>query len=125
MSFVTIEPVNLGDLLKYEAPNLYSRDPVIVAQGEVLPLGAIVGRVASSGKVKALDPSATDGSEEVAGVVIQACDATAGERSTLMLARHAIVYEGALVFRPGLTAAEKSQAIEQLKSIGILPREGA
>ena len=30
------EPLNLGDLLKYEAPNLYSRDQVTVAAGQNL-----------------------------------------------------------------------------------------
>ena len=30
---VLAEPLNLGDLLKYEAPNLYSRDRVTVASG--------------------------------------------------------------------------------------------
>ena len=33
------EPLNLGDLLKYEAPNLYSRDRVTVASGQNLQLG--------------------------------------------------------------------------------------
>ena len=35
------EPFNLGDLLKYEAPNLYSRDRVTVAAGQNLPLGTV------------------------------------------------------------------------------------
>jgi Bacteriophage lambda head decoration protein D len=30
------EPVHLSDLLKYEAPNLYSRDEVVVASGQSL-----------------------------------------------------------------------------------------
>ena len=36
------EGLNLGDLLKYEAPNLFSRDQVTVASGQTLPLGAVV-----------------------------------------------------------------------------------
>ena len=44
------EPLNLGDLLKYEEDCLnYSRDQVTVAIGENLELGAVVGRVAASG----------------------------------------------------------------------------
>jgi len=39
------ETNNLGDLLKYEAPNLYSRDLATVAAGQNLVLGAIVGLV--------------------------------------------------------------------------------
>ena len=43
------EPLNLGDLLKYEAPNLYSRDRVTVASGQNLPLGTVVGIVTGGG----------------------------------------------------------------------------
>ena len=35
--------MNLGDLLKFEAPNLYSRDRVTVAAGQNLPLGTVLG----------------------------------------------------------------------------------
>lgn len=44
------ETNNLGDLLKYEAPNLYSRDLATVAAGQNLQLGAIVGRDSTTGK---------------------------------------------------------------------------
>jgi len=54
---------NLGDLLKYEAPNLYSRDQDTVAAAQNLSLGTVVGRETASAKLKALDPSATDGTE--------------------------------------------------------------
>ncbi len=39
------EANNLGDLLKYEAPNLYSRDRVTVASGKAEKLSALVGPV--------------------------------------------------------------------------------
>ena len=44
------EPNNLGDLLKYEAPNRYSRDVATIAAGQNLPLGTVLGRNASDGK---------------------------------------------------------------------------
>ena len=120
------EPQNLGDLLKYEAPNLYSRDRVTVAAGQDLPLGAVVGIVTATGKVKQLDPSATDGSQFAAGVLMQACDAQLAERDdALMIARHAIVSDRALVFPAEIAAAEKASAIQQLKTLGILVRQGA
>ncbi|MGL9779787.1 MAG: head decoration protein, partial [Wolbachia sp.] len=37
------ETNNLGDLLKYEASNLYSRDQITVAKGQNLKLGMVVG----------------------------------------------------------------------------------
>ena len=70
--------LNLGDLLKYEASHLYSRDRLTVVAGQTLPLGAVVGIVTATGKVKQLDPAATDGSEVAAGVLLQALRRGAG-----------------------------------------------
>ncbi len=122
---VLTEGLNLGDLLKYEAPNLYSRDPVTIAAGQVLVLGAVVGVITASAKVKFVDPSATDGSEVAAGVLIQAVDAHLADRDDgLMVARHAIVADHALAWPTGMTVAEKKSAIAQLKALGVLVRVG-
>ncbi len=122
---VFTEGLNLGDLLKYEAPNLYSRDQITVAAGQVLALGAVVGVITASSKVKVVDPSATDGSEVAAGVLIQAVDANLADRDDgLIVARHAIVADHALVWPTGITVAEKKSASAQLKALGILVRKG-
>ena len=122
---VITEGLNLGDLLKYEAPNLYSRDQVTVVAGQNLVLGTVVGIDAATGKVKQIDPSATDGSQYAAGVLMQAVDATLIDREDgLMLARHAIVADHALAWPAAITAAEKQAVVEQLKSLGILVRKG-
>lgn len=119
------QSMNLGDLLKYEAPNLYSRDRVTVAAGQTLPLGAVLGLVTATGKVKSFDPSATDGSQYAAGVLMQACDAHAADRDDgLMVARHAIVSDHALSWPAGVATAEQRAAVFQLKSLGILVRQG-
>ena len=49
MSTIT-EANNLGDLLKYEAPNRYSRDVATIAAGQNLPLGTVLGRKTDDGK---------------------------------------------------------------------------
>ena len=54
---VITEGLNLGDLLKYEAPNLYSRDQVTIAAGQNLVLGTVVGIDATTAKVKQIDRS--------------------------------------------------------------------
>lgn len=119
------EGLNLGDLLKYEAPNLFSRDQVTVASGQTLPLGAVVGIVTATGKVKKIDPSATDGSQYAAGVLMQPCDAALIDREDgLMVARHAIVADHALTWPAAITVAKKQAAILQLKSLGVLIRKG-
>jgi hypothetical protein len=125
MPTVFTESMNLGDLLKYEAPNLYSRDRVTVAAGQNLPLGAVIGVVTATGKVKQIDPSATDGTQVAAGVLMQACDAALAERADgLIVARHAIVSEHALQWPTGITTGEQQAAVAQLKSLGVLVRQG-
>ena len=120
------EPLNLGDLLKYEAPNLYSRDRVTVASGQNLTLGTVVGIVTASGKFKQIDPSAEDGTQVAAGVLLQACDATLADRDDgLIVGRHSIVADHALAWPDAITNAEKLTAIAQLKALGVLVRQGA
>lgn len=117
------EANNLGDLLKYEAPNLYSRDRVTVASGQTLGLGAVVGRVTATGKIKRFDPSATDGSQSPAGVLLDPIDASLADRHDgLIVARHAIVADTALGWPAGITGAEKTAALATLTSLGILAR---
>src|SRR5690606_29446627 len=123
---VLAEPLNLGDLLKYEAPNLYSRDRVTVASGQNLPLGTVVAIVTATGKFKQIDPSAEDGTQVAAGVLLQACDATLIDRDDgLVVARHAVVAHHALAWPDAITTAEKLAAIAQLKALGVLVRQGA
>ena len=120
------EGFNLGDLLKYEAPNLYSRDQITVASGQTLRLGAVVSIVTATGKVKQIDPSATDGTQYAAGVLMQPCDAALIDREDgLMVARHAIVADHALQWPAGIAAEEQQAAILQLKALGVLVRTGA
>lgn len=114
----------LGDLLKYEAPNFYSRDRVTVAAGQNLELGAVVGTVTATAKLKRFDPSATDGSQVPAGVMLADCDASIIDRDDgLIVARHAIVADYALVWPGGITPAEKAAAVATLTSLGVLVRQ--
>ena len=118
------EPTHLGDLLKYEAPNLYSRDEVVVASSQTLALGAVVGRIAATREIVALDPAANDGRETVAGVLIEAVVTAATERRrSVIVARHAMVFGGALVFPPNLTSEQTAAALAQLAALGVLVRQ--
>lgn len=119
------EGLNLGDLLKYEAPNLYSREQVTVAAGQNLELGAVVGRITASAKFKVFDPAATDGSELPAGILLGACDATLIDRDdAMLLARHGMVASNAVVWPAGITTEQKTTALAQMSSLGVLVRQG-
>ena len=120
------EQNNLGDLLKYEAPNRYSLDVATIAAGQNLPLGTVLGRNASDGKHYAIDPAATDGTESAIGVLANAIDATHADRSdAILIARHAIVAKTALVWPISLTGAQRMAYEQQLAERGVLVRESA
>jgi hypothetical protein len=120
-----IEPKNLGDLLKFEEESLYSRDEVSVAAGQILALGAVVGRNTTSGELAALDPSATDGTESAIGVMAEEVDATTASTQAVMIARHALVARQALEWPADITAEQIAAALTQLESRGVVAREGA
>lgn len=118
-----LENQNLGDLLKFEAPQLYSRDTVTIAAGSNLRLGAIVA-FTPTGTIKALAPAASDSTKVAVGVLIVDADATLAERSALMVCRHAIVSDRALQWPSVITPEQKATAIAQLRALGVLIRTG-
>ena len=123
MPFIT-EGLNLGDLLKYEAPNLYSRDQVTVAAGQnLLVLGTVVGIETATAKVKQIDSAATDGTEVAVGILATSVDASLIDREDgILIARHAVVADHALTWPAGITPLDKATAIAQLKAAGVLVR---
>ena len=121
------QALNLGDLTKYEEDSLnYSRDVVTVEAGQNLPLGCIVGRVTTTGKVKQLDPGAEDGSHLPVGILLGEVDATLIDREdALMLARHGVVASKAVVWPVEISNAQQAAITSQLASLGILIRQSA
>ena len=121
-----IQSKNLGDLLKYEAPNLYSREAATVAAGQNLQLGTVLGRMTADCKLYALAPAATDGTETAVGVLATDTDATLIDRDdAIAVARHAIVARNVLIWPAGITSPQKTTAEAQLVALGILVRDAA
>jgi hypothetical protein len=121
------EPLNLGDLLKYEEDSLhYSREVATVAAGQKLLLGTVVGRDTATAKLKQFDPLATDGSENPVGVLLVDVDATLVDvEGALLLDRHAVLASNCVVWPTGMTGAAKTAATESLAALGILIRQSA
>jgi hypothetical protein len=81
---------------------------------------------AGSGKVKQIDFAATDGSNIAWGLLLLDSTAPDGaDRSAVAIVRNAIVSDNGIIWPAGATANQKAAAIAQLKSAGILVREGA
>ncbi len=118
------EQNNLGDLLKYEASSLYSRDQITVAKGQNLKLGTVVGYDTKDNLIKALNPTATDGTQTAIGVI--ASDVNAKENSKgVIIARGAMLADHAVVWPANITEEQKAAAIKQLEARGIIIRNGA
>ena len=121
---VAIEQNNLGDLLKFEAPNLYSREEITVAQGQKLALGAIIGQDSETDLIKNLNPTATDGTQNALGALITEVDATSGNTKTVIVTRDAILADHAVVWPSAITLEQKAAAIKQLEARGVIIRKG-
>lgn len=129
MPVLTQSPT-LGDLLKYELNGSYSREIVTLKAGTSYALGSVLGKITSSGKYR-LAPAATvvgdEGAEKGIAVLLEAADATAADKSALVLARGpAIVSKNALVFDASVDLlAEKIAKYADLSAAGIVPRDTA
>lgn len=116
------EPNNLGDLLKYEASNLYSRDQITVAKGQNLKLGAVVGKKTDDGFIKALNPTATDGAQTAVGVITSDIEAKENTKAVI-ITRIALLADNALVWLAGITEEQKTKATKELETRGIIIRK--
>lgn len=99
-----------------------SRDKVTLAQGQNLKAGAVLGVIAASGEYSLHNPSATDGSQNAAAVLLADCDAAAGDATALVLNRYAEVKGDLLVFKAGITAPQKAAALAALAAKNIVAR---
>jgi hypothetical protein len=123
-------PPTLGDLLKYELNASYCRETVTLKAGTNYALGAVLGKITASGKYR-LSPAALvlgdEGAEVATAVLIEAVDATAGDKTGLVVARGpAIVSKAALVFDASVDQeAEKAAKNAELSAAGIVPRDTA
>ena len=120
----------LGDLLKYELNGNYCREIVTLKGGTDYPLGSVLGRITATGKYR-LSPAASvtgdEGAETAIAVLIEAVDATGGDRTGVVVARGpAMVSKDTLVFDASVDqAAEIAAKHAELALAGVVPRETA
>jgi hypothetical protein len=126
MSVLT-QPPMMGDVLKYELNPNFTRESVTLLAGTAYPVGAVLGRVTASGKLKLSTAAGSDGAQTVAGVLLYATDASAADQEAVVILRGpAIVSKAALVFDASVDDATKTAAKHaQLTALGIIPRDTA
>lgn len=122
---VMIEKNNFGDLLKYEAQNMYSREESTIAHGQNLKLGTILGRARETGVLKQFNPTAEDGTETAVAVLLTDVDASRADTPAVALVREGIISANAVIWPDSITDEQKASAVESLKNYGIVVRKGA
>jgi hypothetical protein len=115
------ETNNLGDFLKYEASNLYSRDQITVAKGQNLKLGTVVA-FDKDNLIKILNVASTDGVQTAIGVITSDVDAKENTKAVI-ITRIALLADHAVVWPAGITEEQKTAAIKQLEERGIIIRK--
>jgi Bacteriophage lambda head decoration protein D len=111
-----------GEFVVSEGNGKISRETVTVLSGETLEAGAVLGKVTASGKYKALDPAAVDGSEAAAGILYDTVDASAADAEGVVVVRLAEVNAAELIWPDGITAPEQTAALGELAALTIIAR---
>lgn len=94
-------------------------EPWVVAAGQVLKAGTVVGLVTATQKLKLSDNAASDGSQNPYAVLTHPVDTTSGDKSMSVLVRsNRRLNANALVLGPGHTMANIRQKLS-LRGISI------
>lgn len=119
------KPKGAGDFIVSEANGHRSREAVMVTvpAGGLEP-GTVLGKITSSGKRVPLNPTGSNGSEVVDGILIFGAAATGAARDVRMsaLVRDAEVHDEMLVYPAGATSAQISTAKNGIRALGLAIR---
>ena len=113
-----------GGFLTWEVLRDYTRDTVTLASGtgKLVP-GTLLGKITSGGKYTVLTPGASNGSQNAAGILWGAADATDADAPGVVLVRGpAIVNRHEIIWPEGITEGQTNTAVAALTALGILQR---
>lgn len=115
--------VRAGGFMVSEANGFRSRQQVVMVSGQTLLLaGSVLGRITASGKYTQYNPGNSDGSQTVAGVLWDDCDATAADTQCVAIVREAEVNQGELLWFSGASGGQITTGIAGLTTLQIIAR---
>lgn len=122
-----VKAPTMGDVVKYELNHNFNREIVTLLTGTDYQIGSVLGLITASGKYKMSTNTGSDGAQTAAGVLIEAVDASDGDRTGVILKRGpALVARQQLVFDASVDDATKTATkIGQLVALGIVARDAA
>lgn len=121
------EPKRYGEFIGEMAMGIgYHAELGTVITGQNLVASTVLGQITASGKFTILNPSANDGSQNAAGILVggkngeNRVNATAADTAGLIFKRGpAQVNLADLLWPNGITAPQKATALTQLMALGI------
>ena len=118
------EGKHAGGFLVWEVLRDYTRETITVVSGAgKLEPGTVLGKITTGGKYTCLAPSATNGSQNAAGILWAGVDASAADASGVVVLRGpAIVNSHEIVWPYGATEAQITAATTALAALGIILR---
>jgi hypothetical protein len=119
---VITEPFRIAEFLVSEAGGYQSREVAIIQGGVYTPPGTVLGRITATSVLVPVAPAAADGSQTAFGVLYQGVAATELAVQRTYIARSAEVNGNVIVWPAAITAPQKTAAIAQLATLGILVR---
>ena len=113
-----------GGFLVWEVLRDYTRETVTLASGAgKLAPGTVLGKITTGGKFTVLTPSATNGSQNAAGVLWGGADTTDADAPAVVLVRGpAIVNRHEITWPEAATQAQITTATTALAALGIVLR---
>ena len=118
-----IDTKTVGCGVKWEVEPNFTRDEVVILpnadEEDMLEL-TLLGKVTATGKYKNITPSAGDGSQNAAGILINRVDYTGNEATSVALVRGpAMIAFNQLIVPATFTATNRTNAIAALAALGI------
>lgn len=110
----------IADLVPVLVLPAWSLEKTTLTGGVKIEPGTVLAKV--SGKHQPIDFAATGDAKKAAAVAYESVDTTAGDQDGVVVARGAVVDIAGLIWPEGATDAQKSTAITELATRGIIAR---
>lgn len=115
------EPKVLSDVLIVEVKPGWTKDRVMIAADNQYEIGTVLAKV--SGKYQMVDPAGTGAAKKSVAILAHKTNTTEGECLAVVIARGAAVAVDSLEWPENITDAQKTTALSELETLGIVARE--
>ncbi len=119
---VMYEGKHTGEFVLSEANRMRSRDNALIEKSTLLEPCTVLGRITETGKYKRLDPTAKDGSEKAAAILLAEADAREADADCVVFARACEVKGPTLTWPEDFDDEAKTRHSSELAMNGIVVR---